>query len=97
MSSPTSEPRLILSDSWGIYIPQMFVSDIGDDEAQTLGINLWALKQCQTGPDAPHYWEAWDEILRDCELRDEAGTVWRLYQNGDLWEIPDGFCFPEDF
>jgi hypothetical protein len=95
MRSP--EPNLILLDSHGIYIPQLFCADLGDDEAQSLGINLWALKQCQTGPDSPHYWEAWNEILRDCELRDETGTVWRLHQNGDLWEIPDGFELPEDF
>ena len=93
----TPEPNLILLDSHGIYIPQLFCSDIGEGEAASLSISLWALSECQAGPDSPHYWEAWDEILRDCSYRDEQGTLWTLHQNGDLWEIPEGYELPELF
>jgi len=92
-----TEPNLILLDSHGIYIPQLFCSDLGEEEAASLGISSWALSQCQTGPDAPHYWEAWEEILTDCSYRDDKGTLWTLYQNGDLWEIPEGFSFAGGF
>ena len=93
----TPEPNLILLDSHGIYIPQLFCADIGEEEAASLSISLWALSECQAGPDSPHYWEAWDEILRDCSYRDEQGILWTLHQNGDLWEIPEGYELPEFF
>ena len=97
MASTTLEPALVLSDTHGIYIPQIWCEDIDKNAAEQYGINLWSLEQCQAGPDAEHYWDAWNDILDSVAVTDENGVTWRLYQNGDLWEVPDGFEWPEEF
>ena len=89
------EPVLVLSDSHGIYIPQMWCSDLDQDQAEKLGLNWRDVKQCQDGPDAEFYWEAWDCILSACEVTDDHGITWRLYQDGDLWEVADGYQWPD--
>ena len=89
------EPVLVLNDHHGIYIPQLWCADIDQVEAKKLGINWWDVRQCQAGPDAEHYWEAWDAILDACEMTDDNGITWRLYQDGDLWEVADGYQWPE--
>lgn len=93
MSQP--EPSLVLLDSHGVYIPQIWCADIDSADCARLSLDPWAVAQCQAGPDSEHYWEAWDAILSDCATIDDRGTTWRLYQDGDLWEVPDGFEWPE--
>lgn len=89
------EPRIILSDSHGIYIPQLWCSGLDQDQAEKLGLNWRDVKQCQAGPDAEFYWESWDCILSACEMTDDHGITWRLYQDGDLWEVADGYQWPD--
>ncbi len=89
------EPVLVLSDGHGVYIPQLWCADVTEAEAERLGLSWWDVQQCQAGPYAEHYWVAWDGILRDCAMTDENGVTWRLHQDGDLWEVADGYEFPE--
>lgn len=89
------EPVLVLSDGHGVYIPQLWCSDLTEQEAAKLHLSWWDVQQCQAGPDAEHYWDAWDSILRDCEMTDDRGVTWRLWQDGDLWEVADGYVWPE--
>lgn len=96
MTYASPEPRLVLLDSHGVYIPQLWCAGITADEAAQIGVSLWAIETCQQGPDADSYWDAWIEILDSATMTDDAGTVWRLWQDGDLWELPDGFEFPDD-
>lgn len=90
------EPNLVLSDSHGCYIPHLWCADVTEADAERLGLSWWDVQQCQAGPDAEHYWEAWDGILRDCAMTDDNGVTWRLYQDGDLWEVAEGYEFPEN-
>lgn len=89
------EPVLVLLDSHGRYIPQMWCSGITQPHCEHLGVTWWAVQQCQAGPDSEHYWTAWDDILRDCQMTDDEGVTWRLHQDGDLWEVADGYQWPE--
>ena len=89
------EPTLVLSDTHGIYIPQLWCADITEAECSRLSVDWWDVQQCKAGPDAEHYWLAWDNILRDCEFTDDKGVVWRLHQDGDLWEVADGYQWEE--
>lgn len=89
------EPNLILTDSHGIYIPQMFCSDADEVWAEDTKVNYADVRICQQGPDHDLYWQSWEMILDNCERTDKDGTVWRLYQDGDLWEVPDGFEWPD--
>jgi hypothetical protein len=50
---------------------------------------------CQSGPDHEWYWESWDAIISNAEWI-EDGVKWGLHQDGDLWEVPEGFSFDEE-
>lgn len=89
------EPVLVLADSHGVYIPQLWCSDLAREDCADLGISWEDVRCCQCGPYEEWYWEAWQAILDSCQMTDEHGTVWRLHQDGDLWEIADGYRFPE--
>lgn len=88
------EPTLVLSDSHGIYIPQMWCQGIDQAEADMLGIRLDDVKVCQAGPDQEWYWEAWSAILDSASIVSD-GVRWHLHQDGDLWEVPEGYEWPE--
>lgn len=89
------EPALVLSDAHGIYIPKLWCDGICEEEAQLFGISMDDVEVCQRGPDEEWYWESWAEILDNASVTDTDGVTWRLYQDGDLWEIPDTFDFEE--
>lgn len=78
--------RLLVNDSWGIYVPQRF--------AESFTASAWGIDEnsedWQTilnGPDSEWYWESWDSILGDAKHTDDAGVVWTLHQDGDLWAV----------
>ena len=84
----------LLSDARGQYIPRDFVAcfdlvDWGIDPES------WAANTCSAGPDEEGYWDAWDEILRKAEYK-EDGYTWRLYQDGDLWALCDELMSDEE-
>jgi hypothetical protein len=91
----TPEPALVLLDSHGVHIPQLWCSDIAESDCEALHIQWSDVQTCQSGPEEGWYWEAWQTILDDCYMVDERGTRWTLHQDGDLWEVPDGFSFEE--
>lgn len=95
MTKHAEEPILLITDGFGRYIPQMWADGFTPEEAAKYGISQWAIEQCQAGPDAEHYWEAWDDVLNSATLTDGRGTVWHLYQDGDLWQVPAGWEWPE--
>lgn len=92
-----TESSLILSDHHGVYIPQMFCSGMSQSDAHRIEVSYSDVLACQSGPDHPNYREAWQQILDDARILDTNGRVWRLYQNGDLWEIPDDCEIPDYF
>ena len=94
MTNP--KPCLVCGDNWGIYIPQRWCDDIAEPDCAALGIDWRDVQACQAGPDTEWYWEAWQSILDSAAMTDDNGTTWRLYQDGDLWEVPDGFTFAHD-
>jgi hypothetical protein len=70
------EPNLVLLDTHGVYIPQLYCSDADEQWAKDAGVDYSDVQICQAGPD--HEW------------------YWRLHQEGDLWEVPEGYEWPED-
>ena len=91
----TLQPSLILLDTHGVYIPQLWCSDLDENQAEAIGASWDDVKTCQLGPDQAWYWEAWTAILDSVSMTDEAGITWTLHQDGDLWEIPEGFTFED--
>ena len=87
----SNQPQIVLGDHHGIYIPQLWCQDLEQSEAKAIGLEWSDVQACQTGPDHPWYWEAWDAILNSASMTDNKGETWRLHQDGDLWEVPDSF------
>lgn len=92
-----NDARLIIGDHWGIYIPQRFCDGLTAEDAARITVDFKDVEICQTGPGEELYWEAWQSILDSCSFTDTNGRTWRLYQNGDLWEIPADCEFPDLF
>ena len=86
-------PNIILSDSHGRYIPQIFCEDADEEWAQSVGVDYSDVETCQAGPDHEWYYEAWESILNSCSYTDDKGTTWRLIHDGDLYEVPDGYSW----
>ena len=74
---------LMMSDSYGVYIPQKFVNDadleawhVSAEDAETLN----------AGPEHEWYWEAWDSVLSSAYYVD-GDAKFTLHQDGDLWAL----------
>lgn len=81
--------RLIVSDSIGIYIPKYFADDEFLSDAYGLSDDEKAIL---SNPDHDNYWDVWDEITTNNTRFDaDTKTEYRLYQDGNLWEVPTDF------
>jgi hypothetical protein len=94
--NPDTDCRLLLGDSHGIYIPQLYCSDISEDDCEALSIDWEDVQTCQSGPDEELYWDSWLSIC-DSASWEENGDEWRLLQNGDLWAIRAEAELPEEW
>jgi hypothetical protein len=93
---PDYDCWLLLSDSHGVYIPQLYCSDISEDDCKDFSISWEDVKLCQSGPDEELYWEAWQSVC-DSASWEENGSMWRLFQNGDLWAVKEDVEIPEEW
>lgn len=76
--------ELLLDENRGIYIPQVFAKECHfwecfDDEQKDILLS---------GPENELYWDVWTEVLDNAFLI-HNGKKWTLYQDGDLWAIPE--------
>jgi hypothetical protein len=94
--NPDTDCQLLLSDSHGVYIPQLYCSDISEDDCEDLSVSWEDVKVCQSGPDSELYWEAWQSICDSAEW-EENRSMWRLLQNGDLWAVKADCEIPEEW
>ena len=89
---------LMISDSHGVYVPQVFAEKY--DRSVWGPISDWAWENIELGPDhenSQSYWDAWQEILDGASHTDENGNVWRLYQEGDLWAFCDALMTDDEY
>ena len=94
--NPDTDCQLLLGDSHGIYIPQLYCSDISEDDCEDFSITWEDVKLCQSGPDEELYWETWQSVC-DSASWEENGFMWRLLQNGDLWAVKEDVEIPEEW
>jgi hypothetical protein len=83
MNKPLPAISLLLSDARGIYIPRDFAAGF-DTEAWCVNP---ADAEALSDPDNEWYWEAWQSVLDKARYTDEAGNVYTLHQDGDLWAL----------
>ena len=91
------EPVLLLDENNGIYIPKLFCKQCNPQNSYF----VWDYDNCSEillNPEHELYWEVWDEVLDSAYCIDPDNNIkYTLYQNGDLWIIPEGCELPEDF
>lgn len=80
----TSAINLLVSDSAGVYVPQVFCEKF--DLARWSGIRDEDIATIEAGPEHEWYWEAWNDILNSATYT-EDGHTYMLWQDGDLWAI----------
>lgn len=82
-----SEPELLVSGSYGIYVPQMFSENFNLEDFGFSKKDAEELKEILSNIDHDEYWDAWDDILSHAKTK--RGET--LYQSDDLWLIPEDF------
>lgn len=80
--------RLLVSDGFGVYIPQVFTERVNFDRLRNVDPEDWAIISKGPTEDNIHYWEAWDCILSAANVTADDGAVYYLWQDGALWAIP---------
>jgi hypothetical protein len=96
MSTTKPDSLLWLSDARGIYIPRDFAASFKDRSKHVSGVSDedWAI--LDAGPDHELYWDAWTEVCDDAVVTDDKGVRFTLWQDGDLWLIPEGMEWSDE-
>lgn len=84
METEFKDSILLVDGNSGIYVPQSFVEAY---DAAEWGISPEDESILNAGPDHEHYWDVWDDVLRDASYTDDNGNVWHLWQDGDLFAV----------
>jgi hypothetical protein len=87
---------LLVSDGFGVYIPQTFTERVSFERVRNVDPADWAIIAKGPTLDNEHYWEAWDCILSAAILYDDSGAEHHLWQDGDLWAVPMDTAIPGD-
>lgn len=75
---------LLLDGSRGVYLPRDFANLF--DTKVWQGISPHNVTVLLQGPDHPHYWEVWDEVL-DTAFYMSDQDKYTLYQDDDLFTL----------
>lgn len=78
--------KCLISSGAGIYIPKEF--------AKGYDMEAWHVDVADTdilkdGAEHEFYWDTWDYVLDNAYFIDSDGKRWTLYQDDDLFVIPD--------
>ena len=80
----------IIDGAHGIYVPEFWAESYGEAAVARAGVSAADVATLLQGPDAPLYWDAWDNVLND--YRHCVGSeTYRLWQDGDLYEVTDSW------
>jgi hypothetical protein len=91
------EMLLWLDDHRGRYIPHDFATSFANRERDVSGVSRDQWSILELGPnqsDGEDYWMTWDEVLNDATVNMQ-GVVYRLWQDGALWLVPEGMEWDE--
>jgi hypothetical protein len=91
MAAITLHPVLLLDGNRGIYLPKVFAEEIiaGSYKVKNMNAEIRSYLAELGNPDNEFYWDAWEDLLRECILIDTKGNEFSLWQNDDLWALPE--------
>jgi hypothetical protein len=83
--------ELIAPPNTGKYIPMYVCSHKRNDPNWDWNnVSDSHLAYVKKGPDHPNYWEAWECIVSDLNIRNSHGEPCKLKLEGSLWLVPVG-------
>lgn len=85
-----TEPLLFFTDARGTYIPKDFAEFLNGNEKVEHNIAQEDI-EVLLNPDNEFYWDVWEGVLESKFKVKDTGQVLELYQDGDLWVLPEGF------
>ena len=77
---------LLLDGARGVYLPQNFAEGY---HVRFYGVSEEQKEILLAGPESEYYWETWDEVLSNSRFTFDDGRQGFLYQDSDLWLVPD--------
>lgn len=83
-------PELWFSDVRGIYIPRDFAQFLDENDKIQHDIPQEDI-EILLDVDHEFYWDVWEDVLQSTFKVKDTGQVLELYQDGDLWVLPEGF------
>ena len=92
--------ELLINDSHGTYIPQIFFEMFEDQIKDFFDADKFKyFKEVLLDPENELYWDAWNdlEMYSDFTLKNDDGVRYTIALNGDLWAWPEDMDIPEDF
>ncbi len=87
MTERKIEMMLFLDSARGVYIPRDFATSIKRDCVSGVDADSW--ETLEGGPDNEWYWDTWSNVEQCAIITDESGHKYRLWQDGDLWLVPE--------
>jgi hypothetical protein len=87
---------LWLDDAGRVDMPREFASSFDDRDVRVSGVSGEQWATLEKGPDDPEYWGTWNDVCNRARITDGNDVVYRLWQDGDLWLIPDGMKYSEE-
>jgi hypothetical protein len=88
------EMLLLVDGNRGIYVPYVFWGIYKDNIIGGEGLPEWIGQAMADTEHEEYFWAM--EWLEDNAMIDICGQAYSLYQDGDLWAIPEGYSW-EDF
>lgn len=76
---------LFADSARGIYIPQHFAESVNREFVSGVTSDQWHIL---LNPDNDDYWDVWHEVQNTAKVTFK-GKVYMLYQDGDLWLVPE--------
>ena len=89
--------QLYSDSARGVYIPQHFAESIRRECVTGIDLaDLDYLADVEKNMADDGYWDVWQDICDHAVVTDQSdGTVYTLYQDGDLWLVEQGATFNE--
>ena len=99
MQDLPEDAELLFTDASGIYVGQRFANEIARYYVQGVTSEEWAV--LEEGPEHEWYWDVWSDVEQNAEIHlpiqftPGVVKVYKLYQDGDVWMVPEDAEWPE--
>ncbi len=89
--------QLYSDSARGVYIPQHFAESIRRECVTGIDMaDLDYLADAEKNMADDGYWDVWQDVCDHAVITDSSdGTVYNMYQDGDLWLVEQGALFAD--